>query len=190
LEGEANQWWQWVHWLHEGEGRVLSWTNFEDELWARFGPSECEDFDEALSRIKQGGSLRDYQREFERLGNRVRGWTQRALVGTFMGGLKTEISDGIRMFKPQTLKEAISLARMKDDQLSRQRRFNRPAPSPPMRSTISPPSFNRAAPTVPTTPVATQFLTHVLIIFQKKPKIAKKTMKTQKNAFLIYLHRF
>jgi len=139
--------------LTEEEGRVLSWTNFEDELWARFGPSECEDFDEALSRIRQGGSLRDYQREFERLGNRVRGWTQRALVGTFMGGLKTEISDGIRMFKPQMLKEAISLARMKDDQLSRQRRFNRPVPSPPMRSTISPPSFNQAAPTVPTTPI-------------------------------------
>jgi len=57
------------------------------------------------------------------------------------------------MFKPQTLKEAISLARMKDDQLSRQRRFSRPAPSPPMRSTISPPSFNRAAPRVPTTPI-------------------------------------
>jgi len=69
------------------------------------------------------------------------------------GGLKTEISDGIRMFKPQTLKEAISLARMKDDQLSRQRRFSRPAPSPPMRSTISPPSFNRDAPTVPATPI-------------------------------------
>ena len=61
------------------------------------------------------GSLRDYQKEFERLGNRVHGWTQKALVGTFMGGLKVEISDAIRMFKPRTLKEAISLARMKDE---------------------------------------------------------------------------
>lgn len=119
LEREANRWWKWVRRLIEEEGRVLSWENFEDELWARFGPSECEDFDESLSRIRQRGSLRDYQREFERLGNRVRGWTQKALIGTFMGGLKTKISDGIRMFKPQTLKEAISLARMKEDQLNR-----------------------------------------------------------------------
>lgn len=132
LEGEANQWWQWVRRLTEEEGRVLSWANFEDELWARFGPSECEDFDEALSRIKQGGSLRDYQREFERLGNRVRGWTQKALVGTFMGGLKTEISDGIRMFKPQTLKEVINLARMRDDQFARQQR----APSPHLNQVV------------------------------------------------------
>jgi hypothetical protein len=38
---------------------------------------------------------RDYQQEFKRLGNQVRGWTQKALLGTFMGGLKTDISDGI-----------------------------------------------------------------------------------------------
>ncbi|KAA8531390.1 hypothetical protein F0562_006114 [Nyssa sinensis] len=111
-------------------GRACSLLgDFEDELWARFGPLECDDFDEALSIIRQTGSLRDYQREFERLGNRVRGWTQKALVGTFMGGLNTEISYGIRMFKPQTLKDAISLARMKDDQFSRQRCFLRPPPS-------------------------------------------------------------
>jgi len=62
--------------------------------------------------VKQVGSLRDYQKEFERLGNRVLGWTQKALVGKFMGGLKPEVAKGIRMFKPKSLKEVISLARM------------------------------------------------------------------------------
>ncbi|XP_042941551.1 uncharacterized protein LOC122288885 [Carya illinoinensis] len=151
LEGEANQWWQWIRRTFQEDGRVLSWMNFEDELWARFGPSDCEDFDEALSRVRQVGSLREYQKEFERLGNRVRGWTQRALVGTFMGGLKTEISDGIRMFKPQTLREAISLARMKDDQLARQRRFVRPAP--PTRASLALPPTTRATPPTPAVPV-------------------------------------
>ena len=47
-----------------------------------------------------------------------------------MGGLKPEISEGIRMFKPKTLKEAISLARMRDEQLVRQRRLVRPPPQP------------------------------------------------------------
>jgi len=45
----------------------------------------------------------------------VQGWTQKALVGTFMGGLKTEIAKGIKMFKPKSLKEAKSLARMRDE---------------------------------------------------------------------------
>ncbi|RVW93094.1 Retrovirus-related Pol polyprotein from transposon 17.6 [Vitis vinifera] len=126
LEGEANQWWQWLRRSYSEEGKEVAWADFEEELWARFGPTECEDFDEALSRVKQMSSLRDYQREFEKLGNRVQGWTQKALVGTFMGSLKSEIADDIRMFKPKSLKEAISLARMRDDQLTRQRRFTRP----------------------------------------------------------------
>ena len=119
LEGEANQWWQWLRRAYQEEDRVVTWELFEEELWARFGPTECEDFDEALSKVRQIGSLRDYQKEFERLGNRVHGWSQKALVGSFMGGLRSEISETIRMFKPKTLKEATSLARMKDEQLQR-----------------------------------------------------------------------
>jgi hypothetical protein len=43
-----------------------------------------------------------------------------------MGGLKPEIAEGIRMFKPQSLKEAISLTRMKVEQMKRHRQFLRP----------------------------------------------------------------
>jgi hypothetical protein len=104
----------------------VSWDIFVEELWSRFGPTDCEDFDESLSKIRQTGSLREYQKEFERLGNRVQGWTPKTLVGTFMGGLKPEIVDGIRMFKPKSLKEAISLARMRDEQLNCQEKTDRP----------------------------------------------------------------
>ncbi|KAF5468385.1 hypothetical protein F2P56_012540 [Juglans regia] len=142
LEGEANQWWQWLRRTLREEGNVISWEKFEQELWARFGPSGCKDFDEALSRIRQTGTLRDYQREFEKLGNKVRGWTQKALIGTFMGGLKAEISDGIRMFKPQSLKEAINLARMRDEQLARQQLFVR---SPLTRAPLVFPPTTRVA---------------------------------------------
>ena len=109
----------------------LSLGVFLEELWSSFGPTNCEDFDEALSKIEQKGSLRDYQKEFERLGNKVSRLTQKALVGTFMGGLEPEIAEGIRMFKPKTLKEAISLARMKGDHLIQQKK------SVPMSSTTS-----------------------------------------------------
>jgi hypothetical protein len=147
LEGEANQWRQWARRTYKEEGRIMTWEAFEDELWARFGPIDCEDFDEALSRIKQVGSLRDYQSEFEKLGNRVRGWTQKALVGTFMGGLKPEIAEGIRMFKPQSLKEAISLAHMKDEQMKRHRQFLRPTQV--NRTPLALPTTTRATPNAP-----------------------------------------
>ena len=125
----------------------MTWEIFMEELWARFRPTDCEDFDGVLSRVKQTGTLRDYQKEFERLSNRVQGWTQKALVSTFMGGLKPKISEEIRLFRPRTLKEAISLARMRNEQLQRQKRLMRPSifnRSPP------PQNFNnRASPAVP-----------------------------------------
>ena len=62
-----------------------------------------------------------------------------------MGGLKLDISDGIRIFKPQTLKDAINFARMKDDQLMRQRKFIRLVP--PVRASLA------FSPTTSTTPV-------------------------------------
>ncbi|KAL9438182.1 hypothetical protein AB3S75_023948 [Citrus x aurantiifolia] len=126
LEGEANQWWQWLRRSYKEEGKEVTWEIFHDELWARFCPTDCEDFDEALSKVEQVGSVPDYQKEFERLGNRVQGWTQKALVGTFMGGHKPELAEDIRMFKPKLLKEAISLARMRVEQLMRQRETTRP----------------------------------------------------------------
>lgn len=143
LQGEANQWWRWLQRTYREEDKEVTWEVFVEELWSRFGPTDCDDFDESLSKIRQVGSLRDYQREFERLGNKVKGWTQKALVGTFMGGLKTEISDGIRMFKPKTLKDAINYARMRDEQLQRQKKpfrtFSSSNPLSPTKDKATPP---------------------------------------------------
>ncbi|GJX51202.1 hypothetical protein Tco_0278047 [Tanacetum coccineum] len=64
LQGEANQWWRWLRKAYQEEGK----------------------------KVQQSNSFREYQKEFERLGNRVRGWTQ---------------------------KDATSLARMRVEQLNR-----------------------------------------------------------------------
>ena len=72
-----------------------------------------------MKKLQQIDSLIEYQEEFERLGNRVHGWFEEALIGMFMGGLTMEIVEAVRMFKSQSVKDAISLARMKDDQEQR-----------------------------------------------------------------------
>ncbi|KAA8524177.1 hypothetical protein F0562_010393 [Nyssa sinensis] len=160
LEGEANQWWQWLKQVQRDEGLEITWSLFEREIMTRFGPTEYECFDEALSRVKQTGTLRDYQREFERLANRVAGWPQSALIGTFLGGLRDEIAGEVRMAKPQTLREAIGVARMKDNQLMRRQRQGRTEAvraAPPQRLLAAPPL--PAAPAAPKqVPDATDFL--------------------------------
>lgn len=139
LEDEANEWWQATTKALEEEATPITWDVFEEELWARFGPTAAEDFDEALSKIRQTGTLREYQREFERLQNKVSGWTQKALIGTYVGGLKDVISDSIQMFQPKMLKATIELARMRDEQLQRQRRFNNFSNKNQRNLTIPPP---------------------------------------------------
>ena len=71
LEGEANQWCQWLYKAYHEEGEEVSWNIFVEELWSHFGPINYEDFDEALSKIRQSRSLQDYQKEFERLDNKM-----------------------------------------------------------------------------------------------------------------------
>jgi hypothetical protein len=114
LEGEANQWWQWLKKIYIQDAKPFVWMNFEQDLLARFGPIDYEDFDEALSHIEQKGTVREYQREFERLANQVEGWPHKALVGTFLGGLWADIANPVKMFKPQTLRETIQFARMQE----------------------------------------------------------------------------
>lgn len=52
FEGEANQWWRWLRRAYREEKCMVTWETFTEELWARFGPTECEDFDESLSHVK------------------------------------------------------------------------------------------------------------------------------------------
>ncbi|GKA40709.1 hypothetical protein Tco_0733302 [Tanacetum coccineum] len=111
LQGEVNQWWRWLRKAYQEEGKEVTWEIFYEELWSRFVPTDCEDFDEALSK------------------------TQKALVGTFMGGLKPKIADGIRMFKPTNLKDATSLARMRDGQLNRLSPIKQPSSLGPTKNT-------------------------------------------------------
>ena len=142
LEGGVNQWWQWMKKVYREEKIEITWEKFKKELLVRFGPIEAEDFDKALSRICQSGTLREYQREFERLANRVNGWPQKALVGAFMGGLKDNIASKIRMFKPKTLLEAIELARIRDESVDRQRRQNKADQPQTNKATLSEQSVN------------------------------------------------
>ncbi|CAL1362653.1 unnamed protein product [Linum trigynum] len=119
MEGDTNQWWEWMDRTYQTSNMAITWLLFKEELWARFGPTESALSHEALAKIKQTGSLGDYLLDFEKLGNRCYGWTEEALIGSFIGGLKVEISDAIRMFRPTTVREVIRLTKVKSEELSK-----------------------------------------------------------------------
>lgn len=73
-------------------------------------------------KLHQMGSVREYQTQFEWLASRVQEWPERALVGSYIGGLKDEIQSEVKLFHPTTLVHATSLARLQEDMMQRQRR--------------------------------------------------------------------
>lgn len=57
----------------------------------QFGPTKYEEFNEALCWVRLSRTVRENQTHFERLANHVNGWSEKALVGCFNGGLKATL---------------------------------------------------------------------------------------------------
>ncbi|KAJ8767406.1 hypothetical protein K2173_017450 [Erythroxylum novogranatense] len=99
------------------------WFTRVDQFFEYQGTSESERVSMASYHLR--GETNEWWQWLRR--THTEAGKDKALVGTFMGGLKPEIVKGIRMFKLKTLKDAISLARMKDEQLLRQKKAIRPS---------------------------------------------------------------
>ena len=63
LQDDALQWYQWF----EKARPNITWEEFTQALCVRFGPTDYEDFDKALAKLQQIGTVREYQTQFERL---------------------------------------------------------------------------------------------------------------------------
>ena len=117
LQDDALQWYQWF----EKKQTDVSWEDFTQALCVRFGPSDYENFDEALAKLRQMGSVREYQTQFERLASRVEKWPEHALIESYIEGLKDEIRSEVKLFHPTIIVHATSLARLQKDNMQRQR---------------------------------------------------------------------
>jgi hypothetical protein len=115
LQDDALQWYKW----YARSQPNVSWEEFIQALCVRFGPSDYEDFDEALSRLHQTNKVCEYQGQFERLAVRVQDWPEKALVGCYIEGLKEDIRAEVKLFRPTTLLHATGLARLQEDRLYR-----------------------------------------------------------------------
>ena len=82
-----------------------------DELQAQFGDRAYEDLMAKLKELTQDGLLQDYLEEFEHLMTLVK-LPEGHLVSCFISGLQPSLQYPIRMFQPQTLKQAITLAKL------------------------------------------------------------------------------
>ncbi|XP_041001674.1 uncharacterized protein LOC121247377 [Juglans microcarpa x Juglans regia] len=114
------------------EGKALSWyyrlmesspaANWEDFLVAlriRFGPSAYEDPVGAFTKLRQTGSVEEYQTTFEILSNKITGVSEEFRISTFLSGLRDELRIIVTIFKPTTLSAAFGLARLQEEEVGR-----------------------------------------------------------------------
>ncbi|GKD50837.1 ty3-gypsy retrotransposon protein, partial [Tanacetum coccineum] len=108
LEGAAAKWFRWM----TRNGLSTTWNRFEESVKNRFGPSKYEDSQGALSKLLQLGTVEDYQREFEKLMNRVTYIPEYLLISFYVLGLKLHLQRALLVSRPVTLGDMFALARI------------------------------------------------------------------------------
>lgn len=138
MSEDALSWYQWMYNNH----LMSTWEAFVHALEVRFGPSSYDNHQQALFKLKQTTSVAEYQKEFERLCNRVTGPSSVAIVDCFVFGLKFTIQNELAIHRPTSISQAIGLAKLIESKTLAQRPFQtaaskQPGPKPPLLPTPS-----------------------------------------------------
>lgn len=137
---------EWYQGVTRSEG-FRSWGSFTRALESRLGPSLFEDYLSTLAKLKQQGSVEDYQNTSEEPANKIEGLAESYLISLFISGLRDEIRYEVQVAKPLSMSAAIGLARLYEDKLNARRKAYRTdtskttPPLPPLPS--SPTALSR-----------------------------------------------
>ncbi|KAF5481507.1 hypothetical protein F2P56_002149 [Juglans regia] len=121
MEGEALVWFQEA----ENGGLFRDWEMFSRALLLCFGPTAYDDPMEALTRLKQSGTVAAYMSQFEALANRVRGLSDSHKLSCFLSGLKDEVCIPTRILNPVHLHAAYGLAKMQEEYYCSTKKFTK-----------------------------------------------------------------
>jgi len=137
LTGKALIWHQ--SFMKGRNGVWPGWDEYKGAMAARFGIQPFDDPLAELMKLKQQGTVEQYQESFDALLNRVELPISHA-VSCFLSGLCDEIQNAVRMFKPQTIHDAYCLAKLQEATLASISRRTKPIlekPPPFSRSIAS-----------------------------------------------------
>ena len=121
---------------------MITWPLLKEGLYTCYGPTEFDDFFGDLTKLKQMGSVREYQSQFERLLSRVGKLPPAQQVGCFISGLKEHLRIDVQALKPASLSAAVGLACLHEakPQFQHQQPLSEEneEPLPPSLSKVSP----------------------------------------------------
>ena len=132
LEGKALLWHQ-SYMRSVNLGQWPMWERYKEAILSRFGRQPFDDPLSELMKLRQTGSVEQYQDAFDALLIRIEDLPVGHAISCFLSGLTAEIQHTVRMFKPATLHDAYCLAKLQEATLASMAR-KRPILDTPSRS--------------------------------------------------------
>lgn len=105
FEGKANIWFR----FYMSSRMNVGWKLFTSDVITRFENLENRDVQDLFNKLRQMGSVAEYEDRFEELRalvvSRNKGFTEEYFISSVISGLKEHIKTAVRMFRPQTFCE-------------------------------------------------------------------------------------
>ncbi|KAL0291649.1 UNVERIFIED_CONTAM: hypothetical protein Sradi_7018500 [Sesamum radiatum] len=108
MHGDALSWFKWMF----NNRQLSSWDAFVRSLELRFGPSSFDNHQAMLFKLRQYGTVTEYQTEFERICNRVVGLSPESILNYFISGLRPDIQRELSILQPSSISQAVGLAKL------------------------------------------------------------------------------
>lgn len=96
-----------------------TWQGLANLMMREFGSFNRSDYQAALAKMTQVGSVEEYKTQFTKLSRRAPGFSPELLLSCFVGGLKDDIRTDVKAQKPKTLYEACELAKVYEERCDR-----------------------------------------------------------------------
>ncbi|XP_074265326.1 uncharacterized protein LOC141587757 [Silene latifolia] len=135
LEGKALLWHQSLMKTNL-QGLWPVWGVYKAAILARFGSQPYDDPISELMNLKHSGTVEAYQEKFDALLIRT-DLSEKQAISCFLSGLQPDIQSTVRMFKPQTLIDAYTLARLQENTLSCINKRNKPLLEKPVTKSFT-----------------------------------------------------
>lgn len=127
LEGNTQPWFLQL----ESDFPSLTWDNFKHHYHLRFGPPIQSHKLGELSKLRQIGSIVDYQERIEQLASRADLLTQEQKIELYISGLKDYISIEVELQNPSNLATTMSLSRLYEHKSNSLHSFDTHKSNPP-----------------------------------------------------------
>lgn len=103
LDGKAEVWFQGF----AMDKKEVSWNEFVERICSRFGNIRFNDVVGGFNKLKQFGTVKQYQEKFEDSWSLMLAenpyFTENYFVSSFISGLQVDLKSMVRLLKPATL---------------------------------------------------------------------------------------